>query len=310
MLQGPVRSQVRLDRIPGSEEGVGGFGAEPGQVPQSSGKKKSERSGGFGAKLSSNPEFRRRFRRRFREALVQSQVKFNKVWEALVQSQVRFTRVPEKVWEALARARPGSTGFLRRLRRRCGRLGATGSGVEPGQAQQGSGEGFGEGLGGFGAEPGVVRQDLRPCIYRTETQPWLGSTLQKIVQIERCGCWGYHQAYFLRKGLLFHHGFPASSCFRLGFRCLSPFFSRLSFPRKGFMFHHGFPGSSCFGLGFGFLFPFFSPLSFLNRSVPDSSMHFELHMTLVETCVVAVWGLYWRNYEFCWVRKPLQHFGS
>ena len=39
-------------------------------------------------------------------------------------------------------------------------------------------------------------------------------------------------------------------------------------------------------------------------------MHFELHMTLVETCVVAVWGLYWRNYEFCWVRKPLQHFGS
>ena len=46
MLQGPVRSQVRLNRIPGSEEGVGGFGAEPGQVPQSSGKKKSERSGG------------------------------------------------------------------------------------------------------------------------------------------------------------------------------------------------------------------------------------------------------------------------
>jgi uncharacterized protein YndB with AHSA1/START domain len=47
------------------------------------------------------------------EALVQSQVRFNrvpekvpeKVWEALVQSQVRFNRVlekvPEKVWEAL-----------------------------------------------------------------------------------------------------------------------------------------------------------------------------------------------------------------
>ena len=53
-----------------------------------------------------------------------------KVWEALVQSQVRFNRVPEKVpekvWEALVQ--------------------------RPGQVQQGSGEGSGEGLGGFGAE--------------------------------------------------------------------------------------------------------------------------------------------------------------
>ena len=56
------------------------------------------------------------------EALVQSQVRFNRVpeKEALVQSQVRFNRVPEKVpekvWEALVerlscRARSGSTGF-------------------------------------------------------------------------------------------------------------------------------------------------------------------------------------------------------
>ena len=43
------------------------------------------------------------------EALVQSQVRFNrvpekvpeKVWEALVQSQVRFNKVPKKVPEAL-----------------------------------------------------------------------------------------------------------------------------------------------------------------------------------------------------------------
>ena len=33
------------------------------------------------------------------------------------------------------------------------------------------------------------------------------------------------------------------------------------------------------------------------RSVPDSSMNFELHMTLVETCVVAVWGLCWCNFH-------------
>ena len=57
--------------------------------------------------------------------MVQSQVTFNrvlekvaeKVWEALVPSQVRFNRVPKKVPEK-------------------------------------AGEGFGEGVGGFGAEPG------------------------------------------------------------------------------------------------------------------------------------------------------------
>ena len=60
--------------------------------------------------------------KRFRETLVQSQVRFpEKVWEALVQSQVRFNRVPEKVWK-------------------------------PGQVQQGSQKGSGEGLGGFGAK--------------------------------------------------------------------------------------------------------------------------------------------------------------
>ena len=42
-----------------------------------------------------------------------------------MQSQVRFNRVPN---------------------------------AEPGQVQQGSGEGSGEGLGGFGAEPGQVQQ--------------------------------------------------------------------------------------------------------------------------------------------------------
>ena len=92
--------------------------------------------------------FRRRFRRRFRfrEALVQDQVRFNrvpekvveKVWEALVQSQVRFNRVPEKVLEKV----PVPGGF----------------GAEPGQVQQGSGGGSGEGLGGFGAEPRQVQQ--------------------------------------------------------------------------------------------------------------------------------------------------------
>ena len=62
------------------------------------------------------------------------------MWEALVQSQVRFNRSPEKVLEKFPEKVPG--GF----------------GAEPGQVQQGSGEGSGEGLGGFGAEPGQVQQ--------------------------------------------------------------------------------------------------------------------------------------------------------
>ena len=78
------------------------------------------------------------------EALVQSQVRFNrvpekvpvKVWEALVQSQVRFNRVPAKVlvkgWEGsegsgeglggFGVARWGWTGFQRRFRWRSERL--------------------------------------------------------------------------------------------------------------------------------------------------------------------------------------------
>ena len=57
------------------------------------------------------------------EALVQSQVKFNrvpeqvpdKVWEALVQSQVRLNRVLEKVWEASVQSKV-------RFSRICGHL--------------------------------------------------------------------------------------------------------------------------------------------------------------------------------------------
>ena len=149
----------------GSGEGLGGFGAEPGHVQKGSGERVPEKE---------------------------------KVWEALVQSQVRFNRVPEKVpggfgagsgegcgegVGGFGAARSGSTGFRRRFRRKCGRvwcrarLGLTGFrrrfrrrpkkvpggfGAEPGQVQQGSGECSGEGLGGFGAEPGQVQQDSCP----------------------------------------------------------------------------------------------------------------------------------------------------
>ena len=63
----------------------GGFGAEPGQVWTGFRRRFRRRSGRLWcrARLGSTG-FRRRFRRRFREALVQSQVRFN--------------RVPKKVW--------------------------------------------------------------------------------------------------------------------------------------------------------------------------------------------------------------------
>ena len=88
----------------------------------------------------------------FQEALVQSQIKSNRVpekvpddvWEALVESEARFNRVPEKVpvkvWEALVQSQvrfnrvpvpekvPGEGLGWEAL-------------VQPGQVQQGSGEG-------------------------------------------------------------------------------------------------------------------------------------------------------------------------
>ena len=118
------------------------------------------------------------FRRRFPEALAQSRsasTKFRRRFR-----RRRFRRRCGRLWcrarqvqqGAGEGARSGSTLFRRRFRRRCGRLwcrlGSTGFrrrfrtrfwgglGAEPGQVQQGSGEGSGEGLGGFGAEPGQV----------------------------------------------------------------------------------------------------------------------------------------------------------
>ena len=104
----------------------GSFGAEPGQVQQG-----SEEGSEEGL-----------------EALVQSQVRFNKVpekvlekvWEALVQSQVRFNRLPEKVPEKV----PGSFGAkpsqIQRIPGKVwcrARSGSTGSGEG---CREGSGE--------------------------------------------------------------------------------------------------------------------------------------------------------------------------
>ena len=89
----------------GSGEGLGGFGAEPGQVQSVEGS--GEGLGGFGAEPGRVPE-------KVPE----------KVWD-LVRSQVRFNRVPEKVsrrgGRLWCRARLGFSslaGLRRRFQRR------------------------------------------------------------------------------------------------------------------------------------------------------------------------------------------------
>jgi hypothetical protein len=76
---------------------VGGFGADPGQVEQGSGEGSTKP---LSKARSSSTGCRRRFwckarssSRGFRRRV------WEKVWEALVQSQVGFNRVPEKVPE-------------------------------------------------------------------------------------------------------------------------------------------------------------------------------------------------------------------
>ena len=146
----PTRFQRRFRR--GSGEGLGGF--------EGPGENSGESLGGFGAKPG---QVQQGFWRKFREASVQSQVRFNRVRKT----------VPEKVWEAFGaevgqvqqggsrkrfrgrswyRARSSSTGFRRRFRRRFQEAlvqsqvgeGLGGFGVEPGQIQQGSEEGSGQ----------------------------------------------------------------------------------------------------------------------------------------------------------------------
>ena len=62
---------------------------------------------------------------------------------------------------------------------------------------------------------------------------------------------------FLKKRVLFHHGFPCPSSFRQGFRCLSPFFSLLLFSRKGFCSIMDFLVPPASGWGSGVCLPSF-----------------------------------------------------
>ena len=125
-----MQSQVRFNRVPKNFplKVPGSLGAKPGQVQQCSEKV---------------PE---------------------KVWEALVQSQVRFNRVPEKV--------PGGFGAEPGQVQQGSGEGLGGFGAEPGQVQQGSGEG----VGGFGAGSTGFRRRFRTRSGRLWCRARSGST--------------------------------------------------------------------------------------------------------------------------------------
>ena len=156
------RRRVRFNEVPEKVPGLGGFGAEQGQVQQGSGEGSGEGLGGFGAEPSQVQQGSGEGIRR-REALVQSRVRFGEGSQrrcgGAEPGQVQKGRVREKVPE-----KPG-----RLWCRASSGEGSGGFGAEPGQVQQGSGEGSGEGSskpwckgksgsGIFGAGPGQVQR--------------------------------------------------------------------------------------------------------------------------------------------------------
>ena len=88
--------------------------------------------------------------------------KVPEVWEALVQSQVRFNRIPEKVLVKV----PGSLG------------------AKPSQVQQGSGEGSGEGFGNLWCRARSGSTGSAECFQRLASQ----HASDRFVKIKRCGC--------------------------------------------------------------------------------------------------------------------------
>ena len=83
--------------------------------------------------------------------------------------------------------------------------------------------------------------------------------------------WAEWGSQFLLETAFVPSWFAGSSWFRLGFRCLSPFFSLLSFLRKGVLFHHDLLGCPGSGWGAGACLPsslFFGSGACLPSSLP------------------------------------------
>ena len=74
--------------------------------------------------------------------------------------------------------------------------------------------------------------------------------------IPQTALWAEWGSQFLLETAFVPSWFAGSSWFRLGFRCLSPFLSLLSFLRKGVLFHHDLLGCPGSGWGSGACLPF------------------------------------------------------
>ena len=165
--------QVQQGSEEGSGEGLGGFGAEAGQVQRRCGRlwcRARSGSTGFRRKFwrRSGRVFRRRFRRRC-----------GRLWCRGRLGATGFQRLRRRFPDALAQSQ---------VRFRSGE-GLGGFGAEPGQAQEGSGEGSGEALvqGQVkfnGSEEGC-RSQTRSGSFNSRkpswgvSSAWLCSTLQK-----------------------------------------------------------------------------------------------------------------------------------
>ena len=130
-----MQSQVKFNTVAEkvSGEGLGGFRAESGQVQQGSGEGSGEGLGSFGAEPGQvqqrsgegSGEGSEKVPRRSGKLWCRARSGSEQVWEALVERQVRFNRVPEKVAEKV----PGSLGAKPSQVQRCqvlekaGRLG-------------------------------------------------------------------------------------------------------------------------------------------------------------------------------------------
>ena len=96
----------------GAGEGLGGFGAEPGPVQQGSGEGSGEGVGSFGAEVRFNRVLEK-VRKKFLEKVPE------KVCEALVQSQVRFNRICGRLIHGNHAEVFPALGFAARFRRIC-----------------------------------------------------------------------------------------------------------------------------------------------------------------------------------------------
>ena len=196
------RRRVRFNEVPEKVPEV----AEPGHVQQGSGEGSREGSRKPWCQTKSGSTgFRRRFGRRFRRRARSGSTGLRRRFQRRFSGG--FGAEPGQVQQGSGegsgegsgrlwcRARSGSTGFRRRFWRRSARLWCRARSGSTGfrrmfRSQVRFEEGSGEGLGGFGAEPGQVQQDLRPFPAEVFPAPGFAARFRKICEFKTLRLWG------------------------------------------------------------------------------------------------------------------------